>query len=320
MGFSGLGYQPWTKPLRGSWFSPWPIARSAALMVFRRKLFWGFYVIALLNFMLFFSGIYLLSQIDVAALMEDSKPQQAQLWFVYVNNLQNLVDQLRNKLYLAGTGETFRNFFWLQGYIVMAVLAFGGSILIGNDYQHGSLPFYLSKPLGRRHYLAGKLLAVGLLLNMMTTIPALGLFIQCGLLKGWQYFADNWRLFWGILGYGALLTICLSLLVVTLASWLRKTVPLVTIWVALLFFGRMLATALVDNLRLNVHWRLIDLWNDMYVLGSACLDVPAKLEASRRWTSRPQPEMWEAALVLGVVCVLCLITLSRRIRAVEVVR
>ena len=320
MGLSALGYQPWTKPLRGSWFSPWPIARTAALMIFRRKLFWAFYVIALLNFMVFFSGIYLLSQIDVVALAEDNKPKQAQIWFVYVNNLQNLVEQLRHRLYLAGTGETFRNFFWLQGYIVIAVLAFGGAVLIGNDYQSGSLPFYLSKPLGRRHYLLGKLGAVGLLVNLMTTFPAVALFLQCGFLQGWDYFTANWRLFWGILGYGAVLTVCLSLLVVTLASWLRKTVPLVAVWVGLLLFGRALATALVDNLLLSARWRLIDLWNDMYVIGSACLGVEAKLGATRRWISRPQPELWEAALVLGVVCLVCLITLSRRIRAVEIVK
>jgi hypothetical protein len=97
-------------------------------------------------------------------------------------------------------------------------------------------------------------------------------------------------------------------------------VPLVTIWVGLLYFGRVLATALVDNLRLDIHWRLIDFWNNMYVLGSACLGVEAKLALGRRWTSRPQPAIWEAALVLGVVCVVCLITLSRRIRAVEIVK
>ena len=73
-----------------------------------------------------------------------------------------------------------------QGYMVMIVLALAGSILVGNDLRFGSLPFYLSKPLSRRHYLLGKAVAVGVFINLMTTLPALMLFIQYGLLDSWR--------------------------------------------------------------------------------------------------------------------------------------
>jgi ABC-type transport system involved in multi-copper enzyme maturation permease subunit len=288
-------------------------------MVFRRKLFWGLYVVALFNFLVFFSGIYLLSQIDLEDLMAGG-PRPARLAFFRIGNLQEFVNVLRHQLYLAGTAETYRNFFWLQGYIVMAVLALAGSVLVGNDYQHGTLPFYLSKPLGRWHYLLGKLLAVGLFINMMTTIPALVLYAECGLLEGWSYFGDNWRLLGGILGYGAVLTVTLGLLVIAVASALRKTVPMIMVWIGLLFFCRLFANLLVDVLGYDVHWRLIDLWNNTYVLGSECLGTIAKLENRRRMVLAPQPEPWEAAAVLVAVGAVCLVYLSRRIRAVEVVR
>ena len=36
-------------------------------------------------------------------------------------------------------------------------------------------------------------------------------------------------------------------------------------------FARLLASALVDGLHYDARWRLIDLWNDAYLVGNACL-------------------------------------------------
>jgi ABC-type transport system involved in multi-copper enzyme maturation permease subunit len=314
MGLNTLGYRPWQGTLRGSWVSPWPISRIALQMVFRRKLFWLLYALGLFNFLVFFGGIYLFYQIDVPSLVgSNTSPRVIQAY-------QNIIRTIQEQLYMAGTKETYRNFIWLQGYIVMAVLALAGALLIGNDYQYGSLPFYLSKPLGRWHYLFGKFLAVALFVNMLTTLPALVLFGECALMEGWSYVERNAHLLPGILGYGAILSVCLGLLVLAVAAWLRKTVPLMMVWVGILFFGRVFADALVDGLQFDPRWRLMDLWNNMYLLGSWCLDAAAELESGRRFVSRPQPEPWEAALVLLLVCAACLVYLDRRIRAVEIVR
>jgi ABC-2 type transport system permease protein len=327
MALSLVGYRPWTGVLRTAWLSPWPIARTALRMLFRRKLFWILYLVALLNFVVFASCIYLLSQIDLEELTRGQRMDRAQFSFIRIPNLQELVNELRLRLHLAGTGATYRNFFWLQGYIVMAVLSMAGAVLIGNDYQHGTLPFYLSKPLGRWHYLLGKCLAVGFLINLMTTVPALLIYAECGLLNAWPTrleegdCIDAQRLLLGILGYGGILTVCLSLLVVALASWLRKTVPLIMVWLGILFFARLVANAMVDWLGYDVHWRLLDLWNNMYVVGSECLGTAAQLTENRRvWSNQPQPEVWQAATVLGTMCILCLTYLNHRIRAVEIVR
>jgi ABC-type transport system involved in multi-copper enzyme maturation permease subunit len=321
-----VGYRPWTGTLRGGWSSLWPIARTSLRMLLRRKLFWLLYVVALLNFVVFASCIYLLSQIDIEQLT-GGRMETARIGFFRIGNLQQLLDELRLRLHLAGTGATYRNFFWLQGYIVMAVLSLAGAVLIGNDYSHGSLPFYLSKPLGRWHYLGGKVLAVGLLINLMTTLPALVIYAECALLGAFPIDAepgdcvDPARLFWGILGYGGILTLCLSLLVIALASWLRKTVPLVMVWLGILFFARLVSGVLVDGLEYDVRWRLIDLWNNMYLVGCECLGTAAQLTDNRRvWRLRPQPAVWEAATVLITLCVVCVIYLNHRIRAVEIVR
>ena len=98
---------------------------------------------------------------------------------------------LRDQLKLAGNGETYRNFFWYQSYIILIVLALGGSMLVGNDIRHGSMAFYLSKPIRPWHYLLGKCLAAGAFINMLTTLPALVLFVEFGFLDGWDYFRES---------------------------------------------------------------------------------------------------------------------------------
>ncbi len=262
-----LHYRPWRGQFRGPSLSVWPIARIALWMIFRRKLFWILYALALLIFFMFFFGQYML------AWAQSQTTEETVRVGVIRADPAKLIGLLRDFLRLNGSGYTYRNFFWYQGYMVMIVLALAGSILVGNDFHFGTLPFYLAKPVGRWHYLLGKCLAVAVFVNLMTTLPALILYVQYGLLDSWTYFVDNGRLFVGILGYGLILTVCLSLMLVAAATWLRRTVPMIMTWTTLFFFFRLLAVALVDGLHYHPRWRLIDLWNDTYLVGNACLGM-----------------------------------------------
>src|SRR5437899_9904589 len=133
MGLSLLHYRPWRGQLRGSAASVWPIARISLWMILRRKLFWVLYALALFVFLMFFFGQYLLAwaetQIGEGSVMVGPVRTQPGA----------LIELFRTALKLNGTGETYRNFFWWQGYMVMIVLAMAGSILIGNDFHFGSL-------------------------------------------------------------------------------------------------------------------------------------------------------------------------------------
>jgi len=303
-----LHYRPWRGEFHGPIFSVWPIARVSLWMIFRRKLFWGLYGLGLLIFFMFFFGQYLLAWAETQAAEETVRVG------VVRAEPGKLIQVLREVLKLNGTGYTYRNFFWYQGYMVMIILALAGSIIVGNDFQFGSLPFYLSKPLGRWHYLIGKCLAAGVFVNLMTTLPALILYVQFGLLDSWSYFVENIRLLLGILGYGAVLTVSLSLFMVATATWLRRTVPMIMTWATLFFFFPLLGRALVNGFHYEARWELIDLWNNAYLIGNALLGLGA--DAVRP----PHPALSEAALVLGVLSFVCLIYLNLRIRAVEIVR
>jgi ABC-2 type transport system permease protein len=303
-----LHYRPWRGTFRPPLAAVWPIARTGLLMLLRRRLFWGLYALSMMIFLMYFFGQYLLAWFQTQA--GESRVTVGLLAI----HPGELIEILADKLKLNGSAATYRNYIHYQGYMVMIVLALAGSVLIGNDFRYGSLPFYLSKPLSRRHYLLGKGLAVAVFINLLTTLPALALFVEYGLIYSWDHFTRNSYLAVGILAYGAVLTVSLTLILLATAVWLRRTVPLIMTWTALFLLCRQLATSLVDGLHLDPRWRLIDLWNNTWLVGGACLQM-----GPEAFDPVSQPSWIEAALVLGGVSLACLSYLALRLRAVEIV-
>ncbi len=221
-----LHYRAWQGTFRRPLWGIWPIARVALGTLLRRRLFWVLYAASLLIFMMFFFGSFLL---DWAATMLPATPVKIGNMSVEWERINQLMRQILRVL--NGSQETFMYFFIYQGTMVMVLLTLAGAVLVGNDFTNRSLGFFLSKPIRRWHYLAGKLLAVGVVVNMLTTLPALVLFAQHGL-DDWDYFTHpnffaeagtgkgpaSWHLLLGILAYGAILTAFLSLMLVAIAS------------------------------------------------------------------------------------------------------
>jgi ABC-2 type transport system permease protein len=317
-----LHYRAW----QGSWRRPlWsvlPIARVALSMLLRRKLFWVLYGFALLLFLMFFFGSFLLdwaetqlaTPIQIGRLRTD--PERA------IRFIRQGVRVLN------GSQETFAYFFTYQGVMVVVILAFAGAVLVGNDFTFRSLGFYLAKPIQPRHWIVGKCLAVGVIVHLLTTLPALVLFAQHGMsdfdyVTDVDYFTANnfgrgpggWLLALGIVGYGMVVAVFMSIVLVAVASWVRRTMPLILVWVSLFLFPRLIANILVDGLKYDVRWRLLDLWNNLGLAGRACLGFE-----HRYITPAPQPGFVEAALTLLGVCTACLILLNLRTRDVPIVR
>lgn len=292
MSIESTRYRDWSGRLRPGWLACWPIARTGLLLVLRRRLFWLLLGLALLNFLFVFATIYLKAEVV------SQNP-----------GLRRFVDQVLSSV--TGTGETYRDFMFAQGTVTMLLLAFTGALLVGDDMRQGGLAFYLSRRISRWHYVAGKLLAIGTLVSLTTTIPALVLYMQYGLLtESTDYFRENLGILRGIIGYGLILSVTLSLLLFAMASWLRKTVPLVMMWACLFVMVPALA-ALLQRAFDDRNWLLLMLWRDIRLLGTWCfggIDTDSELQLL-------QPAAW---IVTGV-CVLCLVVLIPRVRAVEVV-
>jgi ABC-2 type transport system permease protein len=318
-----LHYRPWTGPLRPPIAAVWPIARTSLGLLFRRRMFWFLYVFALFLFLMFFFGNMMLDVVQ--SLFADAPIQIGKLKIEPAKAL----DVIRQRGILAGGRETFSYFFSFQKSIILIVVTLCGTVLVGDDFTAGSVPFYLAKPIRPRHYFLGKFLAVGVIVNLLTTLPALLLYAQ-HVLADWNYLLDpdyfrkfpltgnpgnaGLPLLFGIVGYGLILTVFLGILLVATAAWAPRTMPLILVWSTLFLFLPALAKLLVERLRYDAHWWLLDPWYSIGLLGMACLgyqptDYPD-----------PQPSLWAAAAVLGGGCALCLIWLRRRLHRLEVVR
>lgn len=292
MSLDSAEYRGWTRRLLPSSLACWPIARTALVLVLRRKLFWLLLALAGMNFLFVFATIYLKAQISA------QNP-----------GIKRFVDQVLRSV--TGTGETYRDFMFTQGTVTMLLLAFAGATVVGDDLRQGALTYYLSRRINKWHYVVGKLLAIGLLVSLTTTLPALVLYVEYGLLTdSFKYFRENLGILRGILGYGLALAVTLSLLLFALTSLLKKTVPLVIIW-ACIFVLLPAVALLMRQVFKGREWQLLMLWRDLRLVGTWCfggIDSDNELALIN-------PAL---AIVVGVWVVSALVIASQ-VRAVKVV-
>lgn len=283
------GYRTWDGKRRSPWWSCLSIVRVGLMLIFRRWVFWILIGLGLLNFLFNFAFIYLKATLVVQN-----------------ENLGKFLDGYR----VTGSGQAYADFMFAQATIGALLLAFAGSTLIGSDYRQGGMVFYLSRRIGKWQYIVGKLLTIAAIVSIITTLPALVLFIEYGTLSNsFQYFLDNPQILAGILGYGLVLAVVQSLMIFAIAAWVPRTVPLVMTWLGLFVLLKGLADAMraIDD---NRNWLLLGFWDDMRRLGSWCF---GSLDETRL------PKAGHCLLVLSAVCVVSLILIVRRVRAVEVV-
>jgi ABC-type transport system involved in multi-copper enzyme maturation permease subunit len=309
-----LGYREDTSRRSGSWRGIVAVARASLRMVFRRKMFWALYAFSLLIFLFYLFGQYLTVYIENR--VSEAMVRQGGV-FGRMFNPQELSKVLTSSLHMNGSADTYGDFIWTEGYIVIVIMALVGSLLIGNDFQHNSLPFYLSKPIGKFHYLLGKALAAGGITAIMTLIPCLCLFLEYGFIEDWSYYWTEWRLFLGVVGYGSLVVVTLSSMILAVSAWLRRTGPVILVWISLFVLSRFIQRWLVDGLGLSPSWRLIDTWNNLYLTAMWLFDYD---HAKIRPTNQAQPPYGQAVVVVSLTILVCILSLRNRVRAVEVVR
>src|SRR5262245_25448468 len=150
MGLDRAHYHAWQGPLHSPWISCLSIVRVSLVQVFRRKVYWLVLGVGLLNFVAYWTLIWVNTQLPV--------PPEAREWF-----LENFGISARTT---AGKENAYCKFIESQSIVVMVLLAFSGNLLVGADFQNNALPFYLSRRIDRRHYIAGKLLAVSALITL----------------------------------------------------------------------------------------------------------------------------------------------------------
>ena len=85
---------------------------------------------------------------------------------------------------IAPSAQTFRDFFDQQGFFVFVVTVYAGAGLIANDRRANALQIYLSKPLTRAEYIAGKAAVLVVFLLLVTWVPAMLLLVLQAMFAG----------------------------------------------------------------------------------------------------------------------------------------
>jgi ABC-type transport system involved in multi-copper enzyme maturation permease subunit len=295
MGLDRAHYHPWHGRVLSPWWACWALVRVALVQVFRRKLYWLVLLLGLGNFIKAAVVIYTVTQLQPS-------PEVRELMF---QRAGFSAEAKRGQ----ETGYTI--FMEQQGLVVMLLLALSGSLIVGSDFTQQTLPFYLSRRIDRRHYIVGKLLACAVLVLIVTTLPALILFLEYGMFtSSFDYWYEHWSVLISVLVYGGLLASVLSLLLVTTSAYLRRMGPIAIAWCSLFVVLNRLALLMEEATGLY-PWRLIDPWYDLHQTARLVFGLGSHGE---------RVVAAQATGILAVACAVSLAALVRRVRAVEIVQ
>jgi ABC-type transport system involved in multi-copper enzyme maturation permease subunit len=210
---------------------------------------------------------------------------------------------------LAPTAETFRQFLEQQGVFTFFITIFTGAGLIANDMRANALQIYLSKPLGRFEYIAGKFGVLAFFLLLVTWLPAtMLLVIQIVFAGNLEFLKANLYLVPAILVAASVETIVLCMVMLALSS-LSKSARFVGIMYAGMVFFTHALYGVVFVVTRNTRFSWMSLQGNLQHLGDLVFRVP----------SRYDTPAWATVLALAVIVAGAAYVLERRVRGVEVV-
>jgi ABC-type transport system involved in multi-copper enzyme maturation permease subunit len=209
----------------------------------------------------------------------------------------------------APTAETFRQFLEQQDFFVFIVTIYVGAGLIANDRRANALQIYLSKPLMRSEYIAGKAAILFAFLLFVTLVPAIMLLVLQVMFAGsFEFLKKNLFLFPAIT-VAALLQALLSTFTMLALSSLSKS----SRYVGILYAGIIFFTAAIYGAMVAITGSTKLSWLSLGANLSQVVDVIFRI--------KPRYDTpWPVSLVviLGLVAV-SISVLERRVRGVEVV-
>lgn len=120
---------------------------------------------------------------------------------------------------LAPSPASFRRFFDQQGFFVFVVAVYAGAGIVANDRRANALQIYLSKPLTRVEYVAGKLAVVMAFVSFVTWVPALLLLVAQTVISGSPAFVrEHAFLIPAVTLFGFLYVLLASITILALSS------------------------------------------------------------------------------------------------------
>lgn len=205
--------------------------------------------------------------------------------------------------------KMFRGFLEYQNFFVFMITIYVGAGLVANDRRANALQIYLSKPLMRAEYIAGKAAILFTFLMLVTFLPAmLLLFLQVMFSGSFDFIRNNLFLIPAITVATTLQATLASLAMLALSS-LSKSAR----FVGILFAGIIFFTLAIFSVLYLITGSSGASWVAVTTSVAQVLDVIFR-----------QPPRFDTPWQVSLVVVLGLIVLSisileRRVRGVEIV-
>jgi ABC-2 type transport system permease protein len=256
----------------------WVIAKAGLMERLRERKFLGLLLVAWLPFIVRAVQMYLAANIPQAAV-------------------------------LAPTAGTFREFIDQQSIFVFFITIYVGSGLIANDRRANALQIYLSKPLTRVEYVAGKLATLVMLLAAVTWLPGMLLLLLQMLFAGnFTFLRANLFLFPAITLFSAILVLLSAFAMLALSSLSKSRRFVAMMYAGLIFFTAAMYQAL-RQMTGSRAWAAISPEDVLDAVAAVIFRSPGT----------PSIPMWGALLVIALLIAASLWILERRVRGVEVV-
>jgi ABC-2 type transport system permease protein len=256
------------------------IARTGILTIVKKRLFLGLLLLAWLPFVVGAVMVYLGA----------NYPQFANL--------------------LGLTAQRFRDFLGRQELFAFIITVWVGAGLIANDKRANALQIYLSKPLSRVEYIAGKFGVLAAFLLLVTWVPAILLLLLQVIFTGsLTFLRENFYLFPAVTVFACLQVMLASFTMLALSSISKSSR-----YVAILYAGVMFFSDAVYGIIFLITGSTRMSW----------LSLPANVRQLGNVIFRLAPEYPDtppAVSLLAVVVVIGLAAwiLERQVRGVEVV-
>jgi ABC-type transport system involved in multi-copper enzyme maturation permease subunit len=210
---------------------------------------------------------------------------------------------------LAPTADTFRQFLEQQDFFVFIITIYVGAGLIASDRRANALQIYLSKPLMRSEYIAGKAMVLIVFLTLVTLVPAiLLLMLQVMFAGSFEFLKKNAFLFPAIT-VGSMLQVLVASFTMLALSSLSKS----SRYVGILYAGIIFFTAAIFGAMYAITGDSSLSWLSVSASLSQVVDVVFRVKP--RYLTP-----WPVSLtVIIALIVLSISVLERRVRGVEVV-
>ena len=297
-------YKQYLGKLTPEWSRFLIIPRHAFRDVFKSKMFTAFFIVCFAPLLVEAILIYLHHNVNALAILKV--------------NVRELIPI---------DAFFFQTFVNLQASFAFFVTLLIGPPLVARDLRNNALPLYLCRPFSRAEYVLGKMSVLLILLSTITWIPQLLLFCFQAYLEGAGWFVDNlWiasAIFIGSVVWILLLAL-LSQAVSALVKWrVIASAALLGIFFIPSVFGEV------------INQLFLTRWGNIISLGALMNNVSAGLFGTFVRTTghitdfdgsvgreivMNEPPLWASWFALGLICMICLALLSRKVKAYEVVK